>query len=303
MKKKLSFDAKEKMVSLAGACFWYWNSFHSFLDSSGVPRRLRDRYPRESFNKYQAMRNILTDLDQAGNTDTINSIISNFYKLRGPLDRDVLDVPKAKALLEEFRQLVGNDPIEMEIRRQAQEKARAAHEESIQEHRFRQQKLEDLNREFSGLAASTDISHQKRGFALEGLFFELLAYCEFDYRKPYRTTTGEQIDGHFRYEKFDYLVEAKWKDGLTKQSDLSVFDGKIRGKAQSTRGFCLSANGFDQNAINKFSGDAPRIVLMTGEDLVLVLDGHISFDDAMKAKVDAIVRKGEILLPLRTVAT
>ena len=64
----------------------------------------------------------------------------------------------------------------------------------------------------------------------------------------------------------------------------------------------MSANGFDENAIIRFSGDAPRMVLMTGEDLALVLSGRINFDDAMKAKVDAIVRQGEILYPLRAVA-
>lgn len=84
-----------------------------------------------------------------------------------------------------------------------------------------------------------------------------------------------------------------------KQRDLSIFDGKIRGKAQSTRGFFLAANGFDNNAVDKFSGDAPRIVLMTGEDLAVVLDGTLPFFDLMKAKVDAIVRYGNINFPAR----
>lgn len=105
--------------------------------------------------------------------------------------------------------------------------------------------------------------------------------------------------GHFRYEKFDYLVEVKWTSGPTKQKDLAVFDGKIRGKAQSTRGFFLAANGFDNDTVNKFSGDAPRIVLMTGEDLALVLDGRLPFFDVMKAKIDAIVRYGNINFSVR----
>ena len=130
--------------------------------------------------------------------------------------------------------------------------------------------------------------------------FDLLQLNEFEYSKPYRTPDGKQIDGHFRYEKFDYLVEIKWTDGLTKQKDLSIFDGKIRGKAQSTRGLFLSANGFDDNAVAKFSGDSPRIILMTGADLSIILSAQISFHDAMKAKVDAIVRFGNILYSLKT---
>lgn len=300
MLKKLTYEKKEMMVKLSGACFWYWNSFHSFLDSSGVPSLLRERYPRESFNKYEKMRNILNDLEVKGDTETIDSLISNFFKLSGPIDPDFLDVSKAISLLEDFRILVGNDPIELEIQRKSRDKAREVHQESIQQNIDRQRGLDELNETFTELVTSSNISPQKRGFELERLFFELLSYREFDFHKPYRTN-GEQIDGHFRYEKFDYLVEAKWTTGLTNSAELSVFDGKIKGKAQSTRGFFLSANGFGQNAISKFTNDAPRIVLMTGEDLALVLNGHITFDDAMKAKIDAIVRKGEILLPLSRV--
>ena len=155
------------MVTLAGTCFWYWSNFYSFLDSSGVPLRIRQRYPRESFNKYQTMRNILNDLDQAEEFDTINSLISNFYRLRGPVDQDALDVPKAVALLNEFRELVGNDPIELEIQRQSRDKARKVHKEGIQQHKDRQRRLEDLNIAFIELASPSEISEQKRGYALE----------------------------------------------------------------------------------------------------------------------------------------
>jgi hypothetical protein len=144
------------------------------------------------------------------------------------------------------------------------------------------------------LATATAFTPQRRGFELESLFFDLLHFSEFDHTKPYRTSEGEQIDGHFKYEKFDYLVETKWIAETTRQKDLSVFDGKIRGKAQSTRGLFLAAEGFDENAVTKFSGDAPRILLMTGEDLAIVLNGSLSMFDLMKAKVDAIVRYGKI---------
>jgi len=299
--KKLDFEVKEKMVALSGACFWFWNSYYSFLESCGVPRRLIQKFPKDAYNKYDLMRNVLSALEDSKDWETINAIISNFYKMRGPLDRDQLDGRKAKILLNEFRELIGNDPIEEEIRRQAQAKARKRYEQSIGQYKSKSEQLNALNVRFVELASGGVISPQARGFALEDLFFDVLAHSEFEFTPPYRTTQGEQIDGHFRYEKFDYLVEAKWTDGITKQPELSVFDGKIRGKAQSTRGFFISANGFDENAIRKFSGDAPRIILMTGEDIALVLNGQIDFSDATKAKVDAIVRKGRIYLPLREV--
>lgn len=289
------------MVGLSGACFWFWSGFYSFLDSCGVPRQLRTRYPRESFNKYDLMRNVLTDLESAGELDTIQALVSGFYRLRGPLDREKLDVARAQEMLKEFRRLVGDDPIEAEVKRRETEAARASHKASVGACQVRQGQLETLNATFLNLSSLSGITPQARGYKLEGLFFDLLRVCEFEFSLPYRHT-GEQIDGQFRYEKFDYLVEAKWTKGPSKQESLSIFDGKIRGKAQSTRGFFVSASGFDANAVKKFSGDAPRIVLMTGEDLALVLSGMITFPDAMRAKIDAIVRHGRILLELREVA-
>lgn len=300
MHQKLSFTLKEQMIQLSGACFWFWNSFYRFLGSSGVPADLQKRYPRDSHNKYQVMSNILNDLEDLGRDDIIQSLIANLYRLPGAVDRDNLDPEKAKRLLSEFRATVGNDPIEAELQRRRSEEAKQKYEIAAKANQSKAGQLAQLFRRFQDLTILKDISAQKRGFELEKLFMDLALLEEFEVHKSYRTSQGEQIDGHFRYEKFDYLVEAKWTKEATAQSELSVFDGKIRGKAQSTRGLFLSASGFDANAIVKYSGDSPRIILMTGEDLMLVLEGRITLFDAMKYKVDAIVRKGQIMSPLRS---
>lgn len=247
------------------------------------------------------MRNILGILEEQGQVETINTIISNFYRLKNAVDRDKLDTKKAKRLLQEFRVSVGNDPIESAIKEKQREKARADYQQSVENTKSKKESLSDLNARFLSLSTATDLRPQQRGFKLETLFFDLLHFAEFEHTKPYRTPDGEQIDGHFKFEKFDYLVEVKWISGPTKQKDLSIFDGKIRGKAQSTRGIFLSAEGFDVNAVNKFSGDAPRIVLMSGEDLAIILSGTMAIFDVMKAKVDVIVRYGNINFPVRDI--
>ena len=296
---KISYSVKAQMVELAGACFWYWNSFYGFLDSSGVPKSVYSRYPKESFSKYDVMRNVLSVLEETDETETINALVSNFYRLTNAVDRDNRDNQQAKRLLQQFRDAVGSDPIEVAIRQRQQERARENYRDSVETTQAKERQLSTLNERFRDLAMASPQAAQQRGFELERLFFDLLHFAEFDCTKPYRTPDGEQVDGHFKYEKFDYLVEVKWTAEPTMQKDLSVFDGKIRGKAQSTRGFFLAANGFDNNAVDKFSGDAPRIVLMTGEDLAIVLDGTLPFFDLMKAKVDAIVRYGIINFPAR----
>jgi len=301
--KRINYELKELIISLSGACFWYWNSFYSFLDSCGISKNLQQRYPRGAYNKYQVMRNILEYLEESNEIEIIDTIISNFFRLRNAVDRDALDEKKAKQLLVEFRELVGNDPIEKEIERRKQEESRECYKSIIDDQKSQRKRLEDLNSLFISLTTSTEYTPQQRGYKLEDLFCNLLQLSELEYSRPYKTPGGEQIDGHFRYEKFDYLIESKWEDGLIKQKDLSILDGKIRGKAQSTRGLFLAANGFDENAILKFSGDSPRIILMTGEDLAIVLSGRVLFYDAMKAKVKAIVRYGNINFPIRNIRT
>ena len=297
----VSFDNKELMVTLAGACFWYWNSFYSFLETCGVPSSLVRRYPRESHNKYQVMRNLLTDLEAQNRHDVLAEIVSGFYRMRNPVDRENLDVERARRLLQEFRDAIGVDPIEQAIERQEREKARAQYQKSIEELGVVRQRLSGLNDRFLELAAGVTMTPQQRGFALETLFFDLLQFSELEHTKPYRTSGGEQIDGRFRFEKFDYLVEVKWLSGPIKQPHLSVFDGKIRGKAQSTRGLFLGAEGFDAGAIDKFTGDAPRIVLVTGEDLALVLNRSLPFSDLLQGKLDAMVGHGRIYRPAREI--
>lgn len=301
MQKRISVQVKEAMVELVGACFWYWNSFYSFLDSAGVPRALYKRYPKDVFNKYTAMRGILSDLEQAGQIETINSLVAQLYQLRGAIDKADLDQARAKSLLADFRELIGDDPVESAIQERKAREARDSYRESIQQKESDRSRLAKLNAFFRDLATGEDCTPQQRGFALERLFFDLVHLSELEHKKPYRTPDGEQIDGHFRYEKFDYLVEVKWISGPTKQEHLAVFDGKIRGKAQSTRGLFLAAEGFAERAVRKFSGDSPRILLMTGEDLALILSGAISFYDLVRAKVDAMVRYGRIDLPGREI--
>ena len=145
MRKKINYELKESIVSLSGACFWYWNSFHSFLDSCGVPKFLQQKYPKEAYNKYQVMRNILEHLEESNKIEVINAIISNFFRLRNAVDRDALDEKKAKQLLSEFRGLVGNDPIEKEIERRKQEESRVNYKTAIDEHISQRKRLEDLN--------------------------------------------------------------------------------------------------------------------------------------------------------------
>lgn len=285
--KKIDFNTKNKLISLAGACFWYWNNFYSFLESCGIPSSIYLQFGKE--NKYQVMRSILEFLERQGKYELIQNIAVEFYNFT-PSEKEI-DEEKANGLLDEFRKSMGNSLIDNKLEQQNLKSQIEANKRIIEERENVKQKLGVLKNDFMGLQATPDKQH--RGYALEKIFFDLLGLEEFEHKLPYKTS-GEQIDGHFNYEKFDYLVELKWTEGQCKQKDLSIFEGKINSKAQSTRGLFLSVNGFDENCIAKNSGDAPRVIFADGKDLFCVLDDRISFFDLMKLKVDQLVRMGKI---------
>ncbi len=293
---RIDFAKKKILIDLAGTCFhFYDSSFYPFLTSCGVSNVLIKKYPRG--NKYQIMENILNELENSDQIDVIKNITSAFYRMNKAVDDDFFknESPykskKSKDLLNEFRELVGNDPIEQEIKKRESDVRKQEYQQQIADHKLKKEKLSELKNSFIKMHESTN--PQQRGFDFEKLFFEILELEQFQCTRPYRHK-HEQLDGWFNYEKFDYIVEIKWEKEVAKQELFSIFDGKIRGKAQSTRGFFISVNGFCPNAINKYSGDAPRIILMDGADLMMILDERISFYDCLKSKIDAFVRKGEI---------
>ena len=73
MVKRIRFELKEKIVTLTGSCFWFWNSLYSFLDSCGVSKTIYMQFPKESYNKYDLMRSIIEYLENKNEMDIMNN--------------------------------------------------------------------------------------------------------------------------------------------------------------------------------------------------------------------------------------
>jgi hypothetical protein len=291
---KLEYNIRQKVIDIAGVCFWYWDNFHSFLESCGIKRDHYLRYGRD--NKYNVMRNIITDLEERNDENTLKTLVKTLYNLKAIPDTNVPDPEKAKKAIAELKELCGPDLIEKEIEeRKRKEKSKSFVEQTTLTVE-KSNRLNDLNSHF--LSLFTKANHQERGFDLEKLIYEVFLHSEFEFQKPYKVQ-NEQIDGWYKYEKFDYLIEIKWIEGQIKQEHLAVFDKKIDKKAKSTRGHFIAMNGFAEDAIQSISGNEPRIILMDGEDLVYILNGTISLHDAIKAKVDKLVKEGNTLFKLK----
>jgi hypothetical protein len=126
---------------------------------------------------------------------------------------------------------------------------------------------------------------QQRGFAFERFLNDLFELFQLAPRRSFRLI-GEQIDGSFQLGQDVYIVEAKWQNEPTGQSDLLSFSGKVEGKAQWSRGVFISYSGFSQDGLEAFArGKSTRIVCMDGLDLHCVLSHGLNLGEVIAAKV------------------
>ena len=150
----------------------------------------------------------------------------------------------------------------------------------------------DLRDEFLNLHAGS-LEPRKRGYALERILIELARTDSLEVTEPFRVQ-GEQIDGAIKYDGEHYLIEAKWQDALSANESVYQFVGKIEGKMYG-RGLFVSVQGFSNNVINTVvKGKAIKTIFIDGEDLVLVLEEHLSLLDMIDAKVKSAQTRGLI---------
>ncbi|MBS3767998.1 MAG: restriction endonuclease [Candidatus Cloacimonetes bacterium] len=294
--KNIKPEIKMKIISLS-KCFWYWNSFYSFYSTIlEIPKRkLEIRIPKNSNNKYTATEKILDNLERMGENNKIKEKISNFYKLNEPFDKN--DNPRyieAQKELKEFKNIVGKDVVEDEIKkREFKNKLEEQKQKDLMEQE-RRKKLEEIKNKFYEYTKVDSIKEkQNRGYWLEEYFYKLLELENIEHSKPYKTKT-EQVDGHFKFKSFDYLVEIRWRKEQVKQKDISIFEGKIDSKGQSTRGFMLSISGFDQSAIMAAERKNPKLIFMDGNELNNILERITTFYDIFCQKEHILVKYGKV---------
>jgi hypothetical protein len=209
MATRLPFEIREAVVAVCGKAFWLKDPFRAFMLSCGVSADIYDRYADES--KFKIARHVLAELDAQGDDgfQVQRRIVTELARLRRVPDSNVPDQDSAIEALRWLKELAINQQIVIE-------EDRSAADQRSQETRRKQaalaaraRKMEELRRTFYAWAGVRD-DPQGRGYGLEDLLAELFELHEISYRRPYRTAT-EQIDGHFPFKGFDYLVEARWR--------------------------------------------------------------------------------------------
>jgi restriction endonuclease Mrr len=298
MKAHLPYEIKEALVRVCGKAFWLKDPFRSFLLSAGVPSEIYDRFGHES--KYKIIRHVLAELEALDEEGFLiqRRIVTDLCKLRNAPDDLVPDRDAALRAIRELKELaVKQELVAVE--------EKSTEDQKTQEVRRKQaalaaraKKMDELRNKFASMVTSNE-DPQKRGYGLENLLVELFEAHEIPYRPPYRTNT-EQIDGHFEFKGFDYLVEARWRTDPPSEADLGAFKTKVNKKLESTRGVFISIVGFRQEIISEFTrGVSSNIVLIDGTDLSLVLEGHFSLTDALDLKIQKAAQEGTIYFPLK----
>ncbi|ULH30889.1 restriction endonuclease [Leptospira weilii] len=133
----------------------------------------------------------------------------------------------------------------------------------------------------------------ERGYEFERYLNYLFASFNLSPRTPYKIT-GEQIDGSFIFNKDTYLLEAKWKRDLIGVDDLRIFTDKITSKSHFTRGLFISFSGFSEYIFQKYNNNQSRFILLTVEELFIMIDREMRFEELLAKKVRALEEEGAI---------
>lgn len=290
---QLPADIKGCMKDCILSIFWPRKDIYGFFkDHDCTKPELREI---ESFKELELSRAAMVDLvfeKLASRTDNglgpframLQSLIGwdrfdpyYFDKLKK------LDRTKAQQCIAHLRQL-------QEIRDAKIKDDRKRREAQLSRKQHPKKDLAELRGEFLRLH-SGELKPQDRGYALEKILAELGRTESLEVTEPFKVH-GEQIDGAVKYDGEHYLVEAKWQDTASANESVYQFVGKIEGKMYG-RGLFVSVNGFSTNVIRTIAqGKAIKTIFVDGEDLVLILEGYLSFRDMIDTKVKAAQTKG-----------
>lgn len=164
--------------------------------------------------------------------------------------------------------------------------------------RQRAEKLAELKQRFFEAMVAGD--RQQTGYELEDILEALFPLFEIEYRKSYKTPT-QQIDGHFRFQGFDYLVEAKWRKDQPNEQEIEGFKQKIATKLDATRGVFVSISGVRDEVLRQFQGERSSILFVDGEDITHVLEGRVDLRDMLEKKIEKAAQEEVVFFPARKI--
>jgi hypothetical protein len=109
---------------------------------------------------------------------------------------------------------------------------------------------------------------------------------------------GASVRGFDTYEGFRYLIEARWRVNAPDVQAIAALAHKASRNFSSTRGLFLSIVGFRPEVVRELETGNKNVLLMSGQEFSLILDGTKSLPEALQLKLDEGSKKGHIFYDL-----
>lgn len=284
----LPFELIEAMIQCFGKSFHYKDTMAAFLLQAGVNKNLVEKYRAEM--KFPWARKVLTELATTEQGCLLQRrILTELCKLTNLPDPGVEDRNTGLEALRNLKRIAAEKEFLLKQTKADDSSKRRIAEARAKLLQERTEKLQKLREQFNASICSPN--RQMVGLSLEDLLADLFGLFEIEYRKSYRTET-QQIDGAFKLDGFDYLVEAKWRKDQPTEGEIGGFKHKVSDRLESTRGLYVSISGFRPEVIEKFNGHGAKIIFMDGEHLTHILEGRIDLKDALRKMIETAAQKG-----------
>jgi hypothetical protein len=203
-------------------------------------------------------------------------------------------VEAATASLTALREEIG-ELAEERRKRQRDEAERQTRIDKTANDKLFKEKLAELNTRFLSWFSATD--PQARGIQFEAILAELFDLFDLAPKHSFRRN-GEQIDGGFKLDNENYLLEAKWQAEPVNLNDLRDLDGAVNSTIETTLGLFVSVTGFSPTSLeNLVAGNRPKLICMDGADLALVLDSRIDFSVLLRRKKEIAAQRRIVFVP------
>ncbi len=285
--KKISSSALIALKEALAVIYWTKKDLKNFIDYTIENKGILSTINWQDNVKYESVSQLIDRMNRRPDiffNDLLNLFkevvnFTNFNHLKRWDDAETkIEIAKQKVEILRnhakgyFSQLEEKEEIKKRI-----ENAKLKREQSL----FFQDKLEKLKSNFYEIASSTN--HQQRGFNLEIFLNELFILFDLDPKSSFKII-GEQIDGAFTFDNNDYLLEAKWQKSPVNAGDLFKFAGKLSGKLKNTLGLFISIDGFSDESLQVDAPIIKSMILMTGADIVSVLENRIDLRELLYRK-------------------
>ncbi|AEA29011.1 hypothetical protein Psed_6947 (plasmid) [Pseudonocardia dioxanivorans CB1190] len=292
------------VIRVCRDAFYYRDDVRAIFLDAGCPAAMYDRYDVLDNSKAKIARFVLNDLRSLGGQGQAiqRKLVQELCQMDRP--RPEADPVGGREAIAELKREATKIRLLVDSEQAAAKQRRAKAEQQQRAQARRQEQLGEIRQRFYEHLKERPRSTaeiQQRGYALEGLIADLFELHDFQYRRAYRLA-HEQIDGSFHFRGFTYLVEAKWEANPPTFSDIAKLKANLDGKAESTRGLFVAMAGYDDNVLEHmvevFRRSPNNLVLVDGQDLIMIFEGRLALVDALIAKIDAAEQEGKVWYPL-----